>query len=164
MSETQSGSDHQVLGTRGDEVVGSAGKHRGYPRLEDGSTVGPEFVPLTFVRDTRCEGVRSASRLRAQCAKHNNVYVFSVEEFKAACDQVSQVAACVLGQTGGLPGDVVLHLLKGILEGIASLRGEGCGQKAPAGDGLTDVADHRDLEVLKGVVAHVSNRGPPQAV
>jgi len=134
MSETQSGSDHQVLGTRGDEVVGSAGKHRGYPRLEDGSTVGPEFVPLTFVRDARCEGERSASRLRAQCAKRNNVYVFSVEEFKAACGQVSQVAESVLGQ------------------------------KAPAGDVLTDVADHRDLEVLKGVVAHVSNRGPPQAV
>lgn len=53
---------------------------------------------------------------------------------------------------------------RGILEGIASLRGEGLGQKAPAGDVLTDVADHRDLEVLKGVVAHVSNRGPPQAV
>lgn len=133
MSETQSGSDHQVLGTRGDEVVGSAGKHRGYPRLEDGSTVGPEFVPLTFVRDTRCEGERSASRLRARADRR-------------------------------LPGDVVLHLLKGILEGIASLRGEGCGQKAPAGDVLTDVADRRDLEVLKGVVAHVSNRGPPQAV
>lgn len=150
MSETQSGSDHQVLGTRGDEVAGSAGKHRGYPRLEDGSTVGPEFVPLMFVRDTRSEAERSASRLRAQCAKRNNVYVFSVEEIKAACDQVSQVAESVLGQTGGLPGDVVLHLLKGILEGTASLRGEGLGQKAPAGDVLTDVADHRDLEVLKG--------------
>lgn len=150
MSETQSGSDHHVLDARGDEVAGSAGKHRGYPRLEDGSTVGQEFVPLMFVRDTRSEGERRASRLRAQCAKRDDVYVFSVEEIKAACDQVSQVAESVLGEAGGLPGDVVLHLLKGILEGIASLRGEGCGQKASAGNVLTDVADHRDLEVLKG--------------
>ena len=145
MSETQSGSDHQMLGTRGDEVAGSAGKHRGYPRLEDGSTVGPEFVPLMFVRDTRCEAERSASRLRAQCAKRNNVYVFSIEEIKAACDQVSQVAESVLGQTGGLPGDVVLHLLKGILEGIASLRGEGLGQEAAIVNVLTDVAEHGDV-------------------
>ena len=150
MSETQSGSDHHVLEARGDEVAGSTGKHRGYPRLEDGSTVGPEFVPLMFVRDTRSEAERRASRLRAQCAKRNNVYVFSVEEIKAACDQVSQVAESILGQTGGLPGDVVLHLLKGILEGTASLRGEGLGQKAPAGNVLTDVAEHRDLEGLKG--------------
>lgn len=150
MSETQSGSDHHVLEARGDEVAGSTGKHRGYPRLEDGSTVGPEFVPLMFVRDTRSEAERRASRLRAQCAKRNNVYVFSVEEIKAACDQVSQVAESMFGQTGGLPGDVVLHLLKGILEGTASLRGEGLGQKAPAGNVLTDVADHRDLEGLKG--------------
>lgn len=150
MRETQSGSDHHVLDARGDEVAGSTGKHRGYPRLEDGSTMGPEFVPLMFVRDTRSEAARHASRLRAQCAKRNNVYVFSVEEIKAACDQVSQVAESMLGQTGGLPGDVVLHLLKGILEGTASLRGEGLGQKAATVNILTDVADHRDLEGIKG--------------
>lgn len=150
MSETQSGSDHQVLGAIGDEVAGSADKHRGYPRLEDGSTMGPEFVPLMFVRDTRSEAERSASRLRAQCTKRNNVYVFSVEEIKAACDKVSQVAESILGQTGGLPGDVVLHLLKGILEGVASLRGEGLGQEAATVNILTDVADHRDLEGIKG--------------
>lgn len=145
MSETQSGSDQQVLDARGDEVAGSAGKHRGYPRLEDGSTVGPDFVPLMFVRDTRSEAERRASRLRAQCAKRDDVYVFSVEEIKAACDQVSQVAESVLGEARGLPGDVVLHLLQGILEGVASLRGEGCGQKAPALDVLADVSEHGDV-------------------
>ena len=145
MSETQSGSDHQVFDTSGDEVAGGSGKHGGYPRLEDGSTVGPEFVPLMFVRDTRSEAERSASRLRAQCAKRDDVYVFSVEEIKAAFDQVSQVAESMLGQTGGLPGDVVLHLLKGILEGTASLRGEGCGQEATTGNILTDVAEHGDV-------------------
>lgn len=150
MSETQSGSDHHVLDAIGDEVAGSAGKHRSYPRLEDGYTVGQEFVPLMFVRDTRSEAERSASRLRAQCAKRNNVYVFSIEEIKAACDKVSQVAESMLGQTGGFPGDVVLHLLKGILEGTASLRGEGLGQKAPAGNVLTDVAEHGDVTRTEG--------------
>lgn len=145
MSETQSGSDQQVLGASGDEVAGGAGKHRGYPGIEDGSTVGPEFVPLMLVRDTRSEAERCASRLCAQCAKRDNVYVFSVEEIKAACEQVSQVAESVLGQTGGLPGDVVLHLLKGVLEGLASLRGEGLGQKAPTANVLTDVAEHGDV-------------------
>lgn len=51
----------------------------------------------------------------------------------------------MLGQTGGLPGDVVLHLLKGILEGIASLRGEGLGQEAAIVNVLTDVAEHGDV-------------------
>ena len=150
MSETLSGLKHQVFDTSGDEVACGAGKHGGYPRVEDSPAVRPERVPLLFVRDTRSESERRASRLRAQCAKRDDVYVFSVEEIEAACDQVSQVAESVLGEAGGLPGDVVLHLLQGILEGIASLRGEGCGQKAPAGNVLTDVTDHRDLEVLKG--------------
>lgn len=145
MSETQSGSNHHVFDTRGDEVAGCTGKHRGYPRLEDGSTVGQEFVPLMLVRDTRSEGERSASRLRAQCAESDDVYVFSVEEIKAACDQVSQVAESLLGEAGGLPGDVVLHFLQGILEGTASLRGEGCGQKAATVNVLTDVAEHGDV-------------------
>lgn len=149
MSERQSGSDQQVLGTSGDEVTSGTGKHRGYPRLEDGSTVGEEFVPLIFVRDTRSEGERCASRLRAQCAKRDNVYVFSVEEIKAACDQVSEVAESVLGQTGGLPGDVVLHFLKGILEGTASLRGEGLGQKAQTANVLSDVSEHGDVTRVK---------------
>lgn len=159
MSETQSGSDHHVFDTRGDEVACGSGKHGGYPRTEDGPAVGQEFVPLMFVRDTRSEAERSASRLRAQCAKRNDVYVFSVEEIKAACDQVSQVAESMLGQTGGLPGDVVLHLLKGILEGTASLRGEGLGQEAPAGNVLTDVAEHGDVTRVEGDVSVVPVAG-----
>lgn len=133
MSETQSGSDHQVLAP--EEMRLSA---------------APVRIGATHVLRMVPQWDQNSFRLRSS--------VIHVARVNAV------PAACVLGQTGGLPGDVVLHLLKGILEGVASLRGEGRGQKAPAGDVLTDVADHRDLEVLKGVVAHVSNRGPPQAV
>ena len=144
-SETLSGPYHQVLDTRRDEVAGSACEHGGTPRLEDGATVRPEILPLVLVRDTRSEGERCASCLRTQGAKRNKVYIFSVEEIKAACDQVSQVAKSRLGQTGGLPGDVGLHFLKSIVKSIANLRGEGRGQKALAGNVLTDVSEHGDV-------------------
>lgn len=144
MSEMMSGAD-EVHCAGCEKVASGACEHGGDPHVEDSYAVGPEFVPLMFVRDTRSEAERCTSRLRAQCAKRNNVYVFSVEEIKAACDQVSQVAESMLGQTGGLPGDVVLHLLKGILEGTASLRGKGRGQEAATVNVLTDVAKHGDV-------------------
>ena len=145
MSETQSGPKHQVFDTRGDEVACDICRDDGGPGLENGEAIREDPISLLLVRDTRSESERRTSRLRAQCAKRNNIYVFSVEEIKAACDKVSQVAESMLGQTSGLPGDVVLHLLKGILEGIASLRGEGCGQQAPALDVLADVSKHGDV-------------------
>lgn len=145
MSETLLGSEHHVLDTRRDDVAGDTCKYGENPRREDSPTVRQEILPLLLVRDTQSEGERCASCLRAQCAKRHNIYVFSVEEIKAACDQVSQVAESMLGQIGGLPGDVFLHLLKGILEGVASLRGEGLGQEAATVNVLTDVAEHGDV-------------------
>lgn len=159
MSETQSGSDHHVFDTRGDEVACDICRDDGGPGLENGEAIREDPISLLLVRDTRSESECRTSRLRAQCAKRNNVYVFSVEEIKAACDQVSQVAESMLGQTGGLPGDVVLHLLKGILEGTASLRGEGLGQEAPAGNVLTDVAEHGDVTRIEGDVSVVPVAG-----
>ena len=144
MSETLLGAD-EVHCAGCEKVASGTCEHRGDPHVEDSYAVGPKFIPLMFVRETHSEAERSASRLRAQCAKRNNVYVFSVEEIKAACDQVSQIAESMLGQTGGLPGDVVLHLLKGILEGTASLRGEGHGQETATVNVLTDVAEHGDI-------------------
>ena len=131
MSETLLGAD-EVHCAGCEKVASGTCEHRGDPHVEDSYAVGPKFIPLMFVRETHSEAERSASRLRAQCAKRNNVYVFSVEEIKAACDQVSQIAESMLGQTGGLPGDVVL-------------RGEGHGQETATVNVLTDVAEHGDI-------------------
>ena len=65
MSETLSEPEHQMLDTRRDKVAGGASKYGGTPRREDGPTVRPEILPLLLVRDTRSEGERCASRLRA---------------------------------------------------------------------------------------------------
>ena len=85
----------------------------------------------------------------AQRAKCDEVYIFTVEEIKAACDQVSQVAESVLRQVGGLFVYVVLHLLKGMLESLLILRREGNGQETTRSNVFADIADHRDLEFFE---------------
>ena len=106
MSKTLSGAEHQVLGSGSDEIASGSGKHGGYPRTENSATVGTEILPLFFVRNVCSDDERCASRLCAQRAKCDEVYIFTVEEIKAACDQVSQVAESVLRQVGGLFGGV----------------------------------------------------------
>ncbi len=150
MSKTLSGAEHQVLGSGSDEIASGSGKHGGYPRTENSATVGTEILPLFFVRNVCSDDERCASRLCAQRAKCDEGYIFTVEEIKAACDQVSQVAESVLRQVGGLFVYVVLHLLKGMLESLLILRREGNGQETTRSNVFADIADHRDLEFFEG--------------
>ena len=150
MSKTLSGAEHQVLGSGSDEIASGSGKHGCYPRTENSATVGTEILPLFFVRNVCSDDERCASRLCAQRAKCDEVYIFTVEELKAACDQVSQVAESVLRQVGGLFVYVVLHLLKGMLESLSILRREGNGQETTRSNVFADIADHRDLEFFEG--------------
>lgn len=150
MGEAQSGSEHLVLYADGDEISGNTGKRGDYPRTEDSAAVGPKIVSLVFVRDVLPENERCASHLGAQCAKCDEIHIFSLEEIKAACDQVPKVAERVFGQPRGVSGDVVLHLLKGVLEGCASLRGERNRQETARCYVFADIADHRDLEIFEG--------------
>ena len=150
MSKTLSGAEHQVLGSGSDEIASGSGKHGGYPRTE----IVRQWEPKSSRSFSSAMCVPMTSAVPAACcaqrAKCDEVYIFTVEEIKAACDQVSQVAESVLRQVGGLFVYVVLHLLKGMLESLLILRREGNGQETTRSNVFADIADHRDLEFFEG--------------